>query len=77
MRPNVKVRQLEEAYGIEMKARPDWTLAEAIRNRLEPQQVQPDSMVQFGPIVLHVRVMGASGDIEQVGMVILPTEDVA
>ncbi|MDY0166825.1 MAG: potassium/proton antiporter [Thermoguttaceae bacterium] len=77
LRPNVRVGELEEAYDIEMKVRPEWTLAEALRSRLEPQQVQPGSMVQFGPIALHVRSVSAGGEIEQVGMVILPTEDIA
>lgn len=75
LRPNVRVRELEEAYGIQMNAPAEWALAEAIRNRLAPEQVQPGSMVQFGPIALHVRGMSKSGEIEQVGMVILPTED--
>ncbi len=77
LRPNVRVRELEDAYGIEMKTRPQWTLAEALRSRLQPQQVQPGSMVQFGPIALHVRRVSTTGEIEQIGMVILPTEDIA
>jgi hypothetical protein len=62
LRPNAKVSELEEAYGIRMEAPADWTLAEAISNR-------------FGPIALHVRGMSAAGEIEQVGMVILPSEE--
>ncbi len=75
LRPNVRVRELEDAYGIEMKVPVKWTLAEAIRNRLEPGEIHPGSMVQFGPVALHVRGISPGGEIEQIGMVILPAED--
>jgi potassium/hydrogen antiporter len=71
LRPNVKVGELEDAYGIQMDAPADWTLAEAIRNRLGDDQLHADSIVRFGPIALHVRGLSPRGTIEHIGMVIL------
>jgi potassium/hydrogen antiporter len=75
LRPNAKVGELENAYGIQMHAPDNWTLAEAIRNRHAPGPVRPGSMVRFGPIALRVRGLNAAGEIDQVGMVILPSEE--
>ena len=75
LRPNARVGELEEAYGIRMEAPADWTLAEAIRNRLAEDQLRADAMVRFGPITLHVRGLSPQGTIEQIGMVILIDED--
>ena len=75
LRPNAKVSELEEAYGIRMEAPADWTLAEAISNRLGKHQLRADAMVRFGPIALHVRGLSPHGTIEQIGMVILVDEE--
>ena len=75
LRANVTVGELEEAYGIRMNAPSHWTLAEAIRSRLDEGAVHLGSMVPFGPIALRVREMGAEGSIEKIGMVILVTGD--
>lgn len=48
LRPNVRVRELEDAYGIEMKVPVKWTLAEAIRNRLEPGRFTPAAWCNSG-----------------------------
>jgi potassium/hydrogen antiporter len=76
LRPNAKVGELEDAYGIQMDAPADWTLAEAIRDRLGDQGVRADTMVRFGPIALHVRGLSPRGTIEHIGMVILIDDDV-
>jgi potassium/hydrogen antiporter len=76
LRPNAKVSELEDAYGIQMDAPADWTLAEAIRDRLGDQGIRADTMVRFGPIALHVRGLSPRGTIEHIGMVILIDDDV-
>lgn len=77
LRPNVKVDDLEEAYGIRMDAPGDWTLSQLIRSRLEGDQLHADAMVHFGPIALHIRGLSPHGTIEQIGMVILLAEEPA
>ena len=74
LRPNATVRELEEAYGIRMDAPSAWTLDQAIRDRLDEDQLCADVVVRFGPIALHVRGVSPRGTIEQIGMVILLDE---
>lgn len=71
LRPTVLIRELEEAYGIRLDAPADWTLAEAICNRIGKDQLHPGGMANFGPIALHIRGITATGAIDQLGMVIL------
>lgn len=75
LRPNVKVGELEEAYGVRMEAPGDWTLSQVIRSRLDDDQLHADAMVHFGPIALHIRGVSPHGTIEQIGMVILLDEE--
>jgi potassium/hydrogen antiporter len=75
LRATATVGELEDIYGIKMNAPREYTLDEAVRRRLGPDQAVAGSMVEFGPIALHVRRLTPAGLIEQVGMVILPTEN--
>lgn len=74
LRGSITVRELEEFYGIQMaNAPPEFTLDEAVRERLGEQSTIVDAVVNFGPIALHVREVNGRGRIESVGMILLPS----
>src|SRR5690606_24728816 len=75
LRPNVRVGDLEEAYGFPMNVPAHWTLAQAIEQRIAPEPVKVDSVADFGPIALRVRSLDAKGSIDEVGLVILPRDE--
>ncbi|MGN6546061.1 MAG: potassium/proton antiporter [Aureliella sp.] len=70
LRPSTTVRDLEEAYGIQLDAPGDSTLDAAIVQRLGAGQRLQDRVVRFGQIALHVRKLNSAGAIEQIGMLI-------
>src|SRR5690606_20217325 len=74
LRGSITVRELEDFYGISMQAPRQCTLDQAIRQRVERDEVAHGTMVQFGEIALRIHEVSPSGLVEQVGMVILPQE---
>lgn len=76
LRATITVGELEDFYAIKMNAPAESTLDEAIRQRLSPAAPTKESVVRFGQIALHARRISPGGVIEQVGMVIVPEEDV-
>jgi cell volume regulation protein A len=70
LRASITVGELEEFYGIKMDALPTQTLDEAMRGRLERDQVRQGGSVAFGPITLLIRELTEGGSIEHVGMVV-------
>jgi potassium/hydrogen antiporter len=76
LRGSITVRELEDFYGICMEAPRQCTLDQAIRRRLNSDELAVGRMVEFGQIALRVHEVSPSGLVEQVGMVILP-QDVA
>jgi hypothetical protein len=55
-----------------MDVSPERTLDEAIRQRLDKEQIHLGSAAVFGRIALRVRRLTPAGRVEQVGMAILP-----
>src|SRR5690606_4313919 len=75
LRPNVTDQELEEVHGVQVNASPASTLAEAIRQETNGEPLTTSTIVRFGPIALHIRELSTRGDIERIGMIILPDEE--
>ncbi len=75
LRASTRVGQLEAFYGLMLDAPPEQTLAEAIINRLGPDQIEPGRMASFGTFGFFIREIADNGKIEQIGMVILAPEE--
>jgi len=76
LRASTTVGELEEAYAIQMNAPRESTLAEVIQHELGNSDSPPGQAVRFGPITLRVLRQADNGNIEIVGMSILPEEKV-
>jgi potassium/hydrogen antiporter len=74
LRGSIRVEQLEQFYGIMMNAPPTETLDEAMRSRLGTEPALLGAVIHFGPIDLTIRSLSPQGNIEDVGMVILPAK---
>jgi cell volume regulation protein A len=74
LRANVTVGELEAFYGIAMDAPPETTLNAFLRSRLEGDDLKLGASVRCGQISLSIRGMSESGNIDRVGMRILPLE---
>lgn len=75
LRGTTTVGELEEFYGILMDEPDEQSLDQMLRRRLGPDRMQLGESVEFGPIALYLRGLGAGGVIERVGMVILPLDE--
>lgn len=76
LRGSTTVGVLEEVYGIKMNAPQESTLDEAIRQQLGEERAEIGQIVYYGQLGLRVRALTSTGRIEQVGMIILPEEEV-
>jgi len=75
LRGSTTVGELEQFYGIPMDEPNELTLDQVLRKRLGRDALQPGQHVEFGPISLAVRGLGAGGAIDRVGMIVLPSPD--
>ncbi|HEX7243858.1 MAG TPA: potassium/proton antiporter, partial [Longimicrobiaceae bacterium] len=66
------VEELEEFYGLRLDAPPEATLADVVRELLRGAPVEPGSRVLAGGMALVVREIGEDGEVERVGVAILP-----
>lgn len=74
LRPTATIGELEETYGLKTELPPHLTLVEAIRERAGSKRLTQGETVPLGSIALQARTVGANGDIEQVGMILLPDD---
>ena len=74
LRASIKVEELESFYGISLQVPKHVTLAHALREKIQPKTPQIGDCCVFGPIALYVRALDPQGEIDRVGMVILPDE---
>lgn len=72
LRGTTTVGELEEFYGIRLQAPDSSTLDVVVRERLGPDAARPGGRVVFGEIALSVHRMGEDGEIDQLGLTILP-----
>ncbi|HHY84219.1 MAG TPA: potassium/proton antiporter [Verrucomicrobia bacterium] len=70
-RGTTTVGELEEFYSIAIDAHREWTLDRLIREKLESEPVQVDSVAQFGSLRFRVQRLSSDGKIELVAMSIL------
>ena len=75
LKGSIKVGELEQFYGIRVCSNTEATLDAAIRERLDHQGVALGAVVHCEGIDLYVRELSRHGEIETVGMVILPQPD--
>lgn len=66
------VRDLEEFYGVEIKAPPMWSLARLIQERCHGSNILEGRQLRLEGVVLHVLEIGERG-IERVGLEIEPS----
>ncbi|CAA9322611.1 MAG: K(+)/H(+) antiporter NhaP2 [uncultured Gemmatimonadetes bacterium] len=71
LRGTTTVGELEEFYGIRLQAPDSSTLDVVVRESLG-EGARPGSRVVFGEIALSVHRMGEDGEIDQLGLTILP-----
>lgn len=74
LRPNATIGELEETYGLKTDLPPHLTLVEAIRMRAGAKRLIQGETVPLGSIALQARVVGTNGEIEQVGLILLPED---
>jgi cell volume regulation protein A len=72
LRGTTSVGELEEFYGIRLQAPASSTLDVVVRERLGPDGLRPGGRLVFGEIALSVHRMGEDGEIDQLGLTILP-----
>jgi cell volume regulation protein A len=75
LRASITVSEMEDLYGIPLKAPAKSTLDEYLRSQLPGDQLRAGAAVVCRPIVLYVRGINSRGLIERVGMVILASEE--
>lgn len=75
LRASTTVGELEEFYDIQMNAPPQDSLAEVIGRAVQDRDLPPGEALRFGPIALRVLRRDSAGNIELVGMVILPEDE--
>lgn len=75
LRANVTVRELETLYGIRMNAAPEMTLGEYLRERIATEAFGIGASIRCGQIALSVLGIGPTGEIDRVGMAILPPSE--
>lgn len=71
-RGTTTVGELEGFYGIQINAPPAATLDEVMRHELGPDRTEVDAVVEFGAMRFRIMRLSESGQIEMVGMSILP-----
>jgi cell volume regulation protein A len=74
LRATTTLGELQEFYSIEVRGHPEWTLAETIGSELKPERPGLGQVVRLGPLALRVLRLSGDGDVEMVGMSILPDE---
>lgn len=76
-RGSTTVGELEGFYSIHMHAPPTATLDEVMRRELGPDRTEVDAVVEFDMIRFRVLRLSGDGQIELVGMSVLPEPDPA
>lgn len=71
------VGELEEFYSIYINAPPATTLDEVMRRELGPDRTEVDAVVEFGSLRFRILRLSYEGQIELVGMSILPEAESA
>jgi cell volume regulation protein A len=74
-RGSTTVRELEEFYSIHIDAPPDTTLDAVMRRELGPDRTEQDAVVEFESLRFRIQRLSPEGQIELVGMSILPEGD--
>jgi cell volume regulation protein A len=69
------VGELEGFYSIRFGAPPETTLDEFMRRELSPEHVKVDAVVEFDSLRFRIMRISESGQIELVGMSILPERE--
>ncbi len=72
LRGAIRVSELEQFYQIKLDEDPDTTLDALIRARVPMDKLAIGSEVQFESIVVRVREISKLGEVEYIGMTIMP-----
>lgn len=74
LRPNATIGELEETYGLKTELPPNLTLVEALRSRAGTKRILQGETVPLGSVALQATVVAPHGEIEQVGLILLPSD---
>ncbi len=74
LRASTTVSKIQELYAIEMNAPPECTLSEVVIKHCGPSP-QVGNTVRFGQVSFRVLRLSGAGQIEMIGMSLLPLED--
>ena len=74
LRGSTTVGEIRELYAIQIDAQPGHSLAEAISNHLGKHQPAVDNAIRFGQVNFRVLRLSSEGQIEMVGMSLLPMD---
>lgn len=75
LQASTTVGELQEFYGIELDAPEQCALGTLLRERLPAGPVRVGDQIVLGAVAFSVRELGDDGEIDQVGLVILPPSD--
>ncbi|MBX3423318.1 MAG: potassium/proton antiporter [Pirellulaceae bacterium] len=75
LRASTTVKDIQELYAIQIDAPPEHTLAEVLCNHLGRRPPNADSAVRFGQVSFRILRQSAEGQIEMIGMSLLPPEE--
>ena len=74
LRGSTTVGEIRELYAIQIDTQPGHSLAEAISNHLGNHRPAVDNAIRFGQVNFRVLRLSSEGQIEMVGMSLLPMD---
>ncbi len=77
LRGSTTVGEMQEFYGLQLDVPADTTLDEVLRRRVDRNRPATNQAMRFGPLVLRIRSINEEGEVERVGMTILPEHEIA
>lgn len=77
LRGSTTIGEMQEFYGLQLDVPADTTLDEVLRRRVDRNRPATNQAMRFGPLVLRIRSINSDGEIERVGMTILPENEIA
>ncbi len=77
LRGSTTIGEMQEFYGLQLDVPVDTTLDEVLRRRVDRNRPATNQAMRFGPLVLRIRSINEDGEIERVGMTILPEHEIA
>lgn len=77
LRGSTTVGEMQEFYGLQVDLPRGTTLDELLRRHVDHKRPAINQALRCGPLVLRIRSVNQDGEIERVGMTILPEDQIA